>query len=212
VNRSSSVRWSEAVLALCAALALWQVVSGRGRVRALETAIQQVRASEQSLARRLGATSRAASSFRNAAAFSRLDSTVHLVGLTRGGQPFDMRLSAVKGLTLLYSFDFRCSSCLAHLPFLNGIAAEAACPLKVIGVLASGPEALPKRDSLILGFDVVHSPRGNAASALPLTSPSSAVLLGKGGRVLGLWVPLGQIAEQDGVRATVREYCDAVDD
>jgi hypothetical protein len=138
---------------------------------------------------------------------SHFDSAVALSGESDNGLSIRLALGRLDYPLILYSIDYRCNSCLANIPFLNDLSRLRPCGAQVEGVLLSAvsdtaPTGAPRPD-----FRLIRNSSGAALTVLPLATPSSAVLLGKGGRYVGYWRGVLDSSAQEAIQDSVERMC-----
>ncbi len=171
--------WSNSLLVVIAAIAIAMLFFFKRSEKRAQTALGQAAAVHGSFQRRLADAELDLSFFRELARSARLDSSVSLIGKTADTVEVSIALGSLSSPTMFYAIDTKCSTCLANLAFLSQLSQERSCDLHVEGVLLSPIEEYRGLNLPKPSWPVLHEVRGKALTTLPLSIPSTAVLIGK---------------------------------
>jgi hypothetical protein len=126
---------------------------------------------------------------------STIDSGLFLEGEDSGGNVRRLAIPEKRIPLLLYSIDVRCPTCFENLPFVSDLLESSPCPIRIEGILLNGLDSLFMVPSESLKFPVLAGVHGNAWEILPLSVPSSTVVMGSGGQGVRWWA--GKLSPQD---------------
>ena len=136
---------------------------------------------------------------------------MQLRGIDGSGQEILFHPARERGRTLPYSIVPDCPSCWAPLPYLNAVAADSDCTVRIVAIIAGDTASFRRADHGQSHISLVFTATGRMWDALPLSPPGSAVLLGDSGRIDHLWpgtpegLPVSEVAAELGRDCEVQE-------
>jgi hypothetical protein len=199
---TSSLRAAEILLGLVSLVLLWRVVSLRRDVAALTS---QASISASTSTRELAVSRQEIRDLWRVLKYSRLDSTVEMRGLTKGGSSA-WNLSTTKLPLVIFTFDHHCASCTKNLPIVQHLRESASCKLELLG-LSLNDKTLAQWSSDSIGFNMVETATGPAWDALPLSTPSRLILFGPGGKLVKWWTGLYEGEQEADILREITAIC-----
>lgn len=112
-----------------------------------------------------------------------------------------------RGRTLLYSIVPRCPKCWEPMPYLNAIAREPACHVRVLGLVVGDSASFVVADRGRAKIDLLLGASGELWTDLPLSTPGALVLFGTHGSIDGLWTGTDQTFPIRDVVGMLGEAC-----
>lgn len=192
------LRWSEVFLAIVALASLAAVYQQHRLAKHLRAELSSAIGDREALAARTLRDESDLSLYRGVLRRSQLSSSVSIEGEDLDSKRIRVRLGSSNAPIILYSIDPDCPACLATLPFINELAIEGPCNVRVLGIGVNGWSRL---DSLSrsheLRFPILRSSGGEAWELFPIAASPSTVLIMPNGRLHGWW--LGAIEREERV-------------
>ena len=129
---------------------------------------------------------------------------MRLGGIDGSGQEILFYPARERGRTLLYSIVPDCPSCWAPLPYLNAVAADSDCTVRIVAIVAGDTASFRRADHGQSHISLMFNATGRMWDARSLSLPGSAVLIGDSGRIDHLWpgtaegLPVSDVASEVG--------------
>lgn len=204
----SPIRAVEAVVLVVVCLLAVQVVMKRREVEGLAAKVVTAEARAAKALRTVDVLNQHTAELGRLLSHARLVPGVRLTGKTLDGRMRTVALDSLDAPTAIFVIDAHCSTCYANAPLLQRAVENAPCSVSVIGVSLNDTLSMDSWGREAAGFDVLLGSTGSAWRALPLGSPSSILLAGRGGTIGGWWSG-GIVAESSRARfaATLDRVC-----